>query len=164
MEYIFSMLRDFATVRAVFLDSLSWAGLVKYFAAILLLKFVHETAHSLAAIHFNCRERGIGLGFTVFYPRLYTDTTDSDSGENRIGPHGAARAAVPPGGVGRSEYDIRHICAETAVAVEAGVPAERDAGRRGGFGEAHGVRLCAGSRHRQTQTGGRSNRLPARFA
>ena len=72
MEYIFSMLRDFATVRAVFLDSLSWAGLVKYFAAILLLKFVHETAHSLAAIHFNCRVRGIGLGFTVFYPRLYT--------------------------------------------------------------------------------------------
>lgn len=71
------MLRDFATVRAVFLDSLSWAGLVKYFIAIIILKFIHESAHSIAAIHFNCRVRGIGLGFMVFYPRLYTDTTDS---------------------------------------------------------------------------------------
>ncbi len=70
-------LRDFSTIRTVFLDSLSWAGLAKYFAAILFLKFVHEAAHSLAAIHFHCRVRGIGLGFMVFYPRLYTDTTDS---------------------------------------------------------------------------------------
>ena len=71
------VLRDFAAVRTTFLDSLSWAGLAKYFAAILFLKFVHEAAHSLAAIHFHCRVRGIGLGFMVFYPRLYTDTTDS---------------------------------------------------------------------------------------
>ena len=71
------MLRDFGMVRATFLDSLSWAGLVKYFAAILFLKFIHEAAHSLAAIHFHCRVRGIGIGFMVFYPRLYTDTTDS---------------------------------------------------------------------------------------
>ena len=71
------MLRDFPTVRATFLDSLSWAGLAKYFVAILVMKVVHEAAHSLAAIHFNCRVRGIGLGFMVFYPRLFTDTTDS---------------------------------------------------------------------------------------
>ena len=71
------MLRDFGTVRATFLDSLSWAGLAKYFVAVLFLKFIHEAAHSLAAIHFHCRVRGIGIGFMVFYPRLYTDTTDS---------------------------------------------------------------------------------------
>ncbi len=71
------LLRDFGAVRETFLDSLSWAGLAKYFAAILFLKFIHEAAHSLAAIRFHCRVRGIGLGFMVFYPRLYTDTTDS---------------------------------------------------------------------------------------
>ena len=71
------VVREFGTVRTTFLDSLSWAGLAKYFAAILFLKLIHEAAHSLAAIHFNCRVRGIGLGFMVFYPRLYTDTTDS---------------------------------------------------------------------------------------
>lgn len=70
-------IRNFNTVRTVFLDSLSWAGIAKYFAAIVLLKIIHEAAHSLAAIRFNCRVRGIGLGFMLFYPRLYTDTTDS---------------------------------------------------------------------------------------
>ena len=71
------ILRDLADVRTTFLDSLSWAALAKYFMAILFLKCVHEAAHSLAAIHFRCRVRGIGIGFMVFYPRLYTDTTDS---------------------------------------------------------------------------------------
>lgn len=71
------ILRDFNMVQQTFWNSLSWAGLVKYFAAILLLKLIHESAHSLAAMHFHCRVRGIGLGFMIFYPRLYTDTTDS---------------------------------------------------------------------------------------
>ena len=70
-------LRDLGEIRTTFADTLSWAGLVKYFAAILLLKLLHEAAHSLAAIHFNCRVRGVGIGFMVFMPRLYTDTTDS---------------------------------------------------------------------------------------
>jgi putative peptide zinc metalloprotease protein len=70
-------IRDFSQVRTVFLDTLSWAGAAKYFAAIILLKVIHEAAHSLAAIRFKCRVRGIGVGFMIFYPRLYTDTTDS---------------------------------------------------------------------------------------
>ncbi|MBQ7393307.1 MAG: hypothetical protein IJV89_03010 [Lentisphaeria bacterium] len=71
------IIRDFSAVRATFMDSLSWAGLAKYFAAILLLKVVHEIAHSLAANHFGCKVRAIGMSFIVFYPRLFTDTTDS---------------------------------------------------------------------------------------
>lgn len=71
------LLRDAPQVKAAFADTLSWAGLVKYFLAIILLKILHEAAHSIAAIHFHCRVRGIGLGFMLFYPRLYTDTTDS---------------------------------------------------------------------------------------
>ena len=71
------MLRDFSAVRTMFMDSLSWAGLAKYFAAILFLKIMHESAHSLAANHFGCKVRAVGLSFIVFYPRLFTDTTDS---------------------------------------------------------------------------------------
>lgn len=71
------VVKDFTAVKTTFMDSLSWAGMVKYFFAIVALKFIHEAAHSIAAMHFNCRVRGIGLGFMVFYPRLYTDTTDS---------------------------------------------------------------------------------------
>ena len=70
-------LRDSGKVLEEFVDTLSWAGLVKYAIAILIVKVLHEAAHSLAAIRFNCRVRGIGLGFIFFVPRLYTDTTDS---------------------------------------------------------------------------------------
>ncbi len=71
------LIRDFNTVHTTFLNTLSWAGLVKYFIAIVILKIAHESAHSLAAIHFNCRVRSIGIGFVVFVPRFFTDTTDS---------------------------------------------------------------------------------------
>jgi len=71
------LVRDASAVRAAFVDSLSWAGLAKYMVAIVALKVVHESAHSLAAMHFGCRVRGIGIGFMVFFPRLFTDTTDA---------------------------------------------------------------------------------------
>lgn len=70
------MFREFGAVKAAFINTISWANLVKYFAAIVLLKLLHEASHSIAAIHFNCRVRGIGIGLMVFYPRFYTDTTD----------------------------------------------------------------------------------------
>lgn len=73
----FLIMREFNAVRMEFADTLSWAGLVKYFWTLIFLKLLHESAHSLAAIHFNCRVRGIGLGFMLLIPRLYTDTTDS---------------------------------------------------------------------------------------
>lgn len=71
------LVREASAVRTAFIDSLSWAGLAKYVLAIVVLKFFHESAHSLAAMHFGCRVRGIGLGFMVFVPRLFTDTTDA---------------------------------------------------------------------------------------
>ena len=70
-------LRDFNRVLEQFANTFSWAGLVKYVLAIVIVKLIHEAAHSLAAIKFNCRVRGIGLGLVFFVPRLYTDTTDS---------------------------------------------------------------------------------------
>ena len=71
------LIRDFSAAVTEFRNSLSWAGLVKYFFAIAAVKFLHESAHALAALHFRCRIRGIGIGFMFFIPRLYTDTTDS---------------------------------------------------------------------------------------
>ena len=70
-------LRNLSEILSIFENTLSWAGFVKYFAAIIGLKLLHEAAHSVAAMHFNCRVRGIGIGFMLFIPRLYTDTTDS---------------------------------------------------------------------------------------
>ncbi len=70
-------IRNFGKVCSTFADTLSWAVLGKYFITIIFLKVIHEAAHAIAATRFNCRVRGIGLGFMVFYPRLFTDTTDS---------------------------------------------------------------------------------------
>ena len=69
--------RDFGKVLEQFSDTFSWMGLVKYVFAIIVVKIIHEAAHSLAAIRLKCRVRGIGLGLIFFVPRLYTDTTDS---------------------------------------------------------------------------------------
>lgn len=74
--YLLSV-RDFGRVLEQFANTLSWLGLVKYVLAIVVIKVIHEAAHSLAAMRFNCRVRGIGIGFIFFVPRLYTDTTDS---------------------------------------------------------------------------------------
>ena len=70
-------LRDSGKIIEQFSNTLSWAGLVKYFFAIVVIKLLHEFAHSIAAMRFNCRVRGIGVGLVFFIPRLYTDTTDS---------------------------------------------------------------------------------------
>lgn len=70
-------IRNFDGIMDQFLNTLSWIGLAKYILAIIAVKIIHEAAHSLAAMHFNCRIRGIGIGFIFFVPRLYTDTTDS---------------------------------------------------------------------------------------
>ena len=74
--YLF-VLRNFGAVRDAFVASLSWAGLVKYFLAILVLKIIHEGSHALAAMRFNCPVREIGVSFIFLYPRLFTNTTDS---------------------------------------------------------------------------------------
>lgn len=70
-------LRNFGEVRDAFWASLSWAGLVKYFFAIIMLKFIHESSHALAAMRFKCPVREIGISIIFLYPRLFTNTTDS---------------------------------------------------------------------------------------
>ena len=70
-------LRNFGEVRDTFWASLSWAGLVKYFFAIILLKVIHESSHALAAMRFKCPVREIGISIIFLYPRLFTNTTDS---------------------------------------------------------------------------------------
>ena len=70
-------LRNSGEVRDTFWASLSWAGLVKYFFAIILLKIIHESSHALAAMRFKCPVREIGVSMIFLYPRLFTNTTDS---------------------------------------------------------------------------------------
>ena len=71
------ILRDLPGIKAMLEASFTWAGLVKYFFAIVLLKIIHESGHMAANMHFNCRVRAIGISVIFLYPRFYSDTTDS---------------------------------------------------------------------------------------
>jgi len=59
------------------LASISMKGLLRYSLAIVLIKVIHEFAHAYTARYFGCRVRRMGVAFIVFFPRFYTDITDS---------------------------------------------------------------------------------------
>ena len=63
-------------VEAV-LASMSFSGLLKYAIAITAMKAFHELSHAYVAKSFGIRVRRFGIGIMVFFPRLYTDITDS---------------------------------------------------------------------------------------
>ena len=71
------VLRNLPGIKAMLEASFSWAGLVKYFFAIVLLKIIHESGHMAANMRFNCRVRSIGISVIFLYPRFFSDTTDS---------------------------------------------------------------------------------------
>jgi putative peptide zinc metalloprotease protein len=52
-------------------------GLAYFSIAIILAKIAHEFGHALAARHFGCSVRAMGVAVLMFWPILYTDTTDA---------------------------------------------------------------------------------------
>ncbi|MDJ0877178.1 MAG: HlyD family efflux transporter periplasmic adaptor subunit [Halieaceae bacterium] len=52
-------------------------GLVYFGIAVILAKILHEFGHALTARRYGCSVRAMGVAFLVFWPILYTDTTDA---------------------------------------------------------------------------------------
>ncbi len=52
-------------------------GLIYFSVAVILAKILHEFGHALAARQFGCSVRAMGVALLMFWPILYTDTTDS---------------------------------------------------------------------------------------
>ena len=48
-----------------------------YLVTLIFVKCLHELGHAFVAKHFGCRVSAIGIAFLVFFPFLYTDTTDA---------------------------------------------------------------------------------------
>lgn len=71
------LVRQWNEAYALFLNSLSWSGLVNYFWALLITKSVHELSHGFTAKIFGAKVRAMGVSFIVFYPRLFVDLTDT---------------------------------------------------------------------------------------
>ncbi|HPN85378.1 MAG TPA: HlyD family efflux transporter periplasmic adaptor subunit, partial [Victivallales bacterium] len=51
--------------------------LLRYSFAVIIIKVAHEFAHAYTARYFGCRVRKMGVAFIVFFPRLFTDITDT---------------------------------------------------------------------------------------
>ncbi len=52
-------------------------GLVYFSIAVMLAKVLHEFGHALVARRYGCSVRAMGVALLVFWPILYTDTTDA---------------------------------------------------------------------------------------
>ncbi|MFA6290927.1 MAG: HlyD family efflux transporter periplasmic adaptor subunit [Victivallales bacterium] len=73
----FCLIVNFYKFADAFIASISIQGLLRYSLAIVLIKVIHEFAHAYTARNYGCRVRKMGVAFIVFFPRFYTDITDS---------------------------------------------------------------------------------------
>ena len=62
---------------ATIVGTLNYSGLFKYSITMIMLKICHELGHAYSAKLLGVRVRKFGIGFIIFFPRLYTDITDS---------------------------------------------------------------------------------------
>ena len=60
-----------------FISTINFQGMMRYSIAVVIIKCVHEFAHAYTAKALGIRVRRMGMAFIVFFPRLYTDLTDS---------------------------------------------------------------------------------------
>jgi putative peptide zinc metalloprotease protein len=73
--YLTSRQLDF--FLGTFVNYFTPLGLVYFSAAVIIAKILHEFGHALTARHFGCSVRAMGVALLMFWPILYTDTTDA---------------------------------------------------------------------------------------
>ena len=74
---LFLVIQQFENFSKTFLYFFSIKGLMLYFITLVFVKCLHELGHAYIAKHHGCRVSAIGIAFLVFFPFLYTDTTDA---------------------------------------------------------------------------------------
>tara|TARA_B100002019_G_C21273325_1_gene603688 strand:+ start:4441 stop:6543 length:2103 start_codon:yes stop_codon:yes gene_type:complete len=74
---LFFVIQQFENFTKTFLYFFSFKGLMIYFITLILVKCLHELGHAYVAKYHGCRVSAIGIAFLVFFPFLYTDTTDA---------------------------------------------------------------------------------------
>jgi putative peptide zinc metalloprotease protein len=73
--YLTSRQLDF--FLGTFVNYFTPLGLVYFSAAVIIAKILHEFGHALTARYFGCSVRAMGVALLMFWPILYTDTTDA---------------------------------------------------------------------------------------
>lgn len=71
------LITNYQRVAEEFVGSLTFQGLIRYSLAVLVIKCIHEFCHAYTAKVYGIRVRRFGVAFIFFFPRLFTDLTDS---------------------------------------------------------------------------------------
>ena len=71
------VIQQFEAFINTFLYFFSFKGLMLYFLTLVFVKSLHELGHGYVSKYFGSRVSAIGIAFLVFFPFLYTDTTDA---------------------------------------------------------------------------------------
>ncbi len=74
---LFLTLRQWEAFTHSFVHFFTLQGLVYYGVAVFLAKVVHELGHAYTAKQYGVRVPTMGVAFLVFFPMLYTDTSES---------------------------------------------------------------------------------------
>ena len=74
---LFLVTQQFENFTKTFLYFFTLQGLLLYFLTLVVVKCLHELGHAYIAKYYGCRVSAIGIAFLVFFPFLYTDTTDA---------------------------------------------------------------------------------------
>jgi putative peptide zinc metalloprotease protein len=71
------LVTNWQRVAEQFINALTFQGLVRYSLAVIIIKCIHEFCHAYTAKAYGIRVRRFGVAFIFFFPRLFTDLTDS---------------------------------------------------------------------------------------
>jgi len=89
-----SVVANWSRLLEAVVQSFSISGAAKYSIAIVVMKVLHELSHAYVAKAMGIRVRRFGVGIMFFFPRLYTDITDSWRITNR-----KSKAAIDGAGI-----------------------------------------------------------------
>lgn len=73
---LFLISRQWDTFVTTFLYFFSLEGIFYFALGLVVVKICHELGHALTATRYGSRIASMGIAFLVFFPVLYTDTTD----------------------------------------------------------------------------------------
>ena len=74
---IFLVIQEYEKFWNTFSYFYNFNGLILFGITIVFVKALHELGHAYVAKNFGCNVSAIGLAMLVFFPFLYTDTTDA---------------------------------------------------------------------------------------
>ncbi len=71
------LITNWPRVAEQFVNTLNFQGVIRYSLAVIIIKCIHEFCHAYTAKAYGIRVRRFGIAFIFFFPRLFTDLTDS---------------------------------------------------------------------------------------